>query len=182
MQSLNYYLNKDLHLLQQPSAVRGDASVHIGEVTGAGNDPGHGSDDVSSSHDWATGVSHAHALVVSGQGADGVVEHERTVVGGVTGTAVGQGQGLGVQDHQVSGSRAGVLQGGAKRKKTKVSHLHNHHSSCLLTEVCPQPVMMAATPPPIWFCPMLMGWTRALKAMAAAVCTQEMSLAIVLAL
>lgn len=83
--------------------------MDIGEATSASNDPGHGSDDVSSSHNWATRVSHAHTLSALGEGADGVVEHVVGVVGGVTAAAIGQGQGAGVQEHQVGGSGTGVL-------------------------------------------------------------------------
>lgn len=96
-------------MAQQPSAVRGHTGVDIGEATSAGNNPGDGSSHSSSNNDWATGVSHAHTLTGHGERADGVVEHERTVVGGVTVTAVSQSQGSGVQEHQVGRAGAGVL-------------------------------------------------------------------------
>lgn len=83
--------------------------MDIREATSASNNPRDGSNDLSSGNDWATRVSHAHSLASLRERADGVVKHERGVVRGMTATALGQGHGASVQEHQVSRSGAGVL-------------------------------------------------------------------------
>lgn len=87
----------------------GHTGVHIRESTSAGNTPGHSSDGVSSGDQWATRVSHAVALTVLGEGADGVVEHQGSVSSRVTAAAVSVGKGASVQEHQVGRSSSGVL-------------------------------------------------------------------------
>lgn len=79
----------------------GDAGIDIGEAASAGNAPGDGTDSLAASDQRTAGVSHAVALAVLGEGANGAGEHHRTVVGGVAGLAVGVGQGARVQEHQV---------------------------------------------------------------------------------
>lgn len=92
-----------------PGAEAGHTGVHIGEAASASNTPRDGSDGVSSSDQWATRVSHAGALSGSSEGADVAGGDHGSVAGSVKGLAVSVGDGLGVQEHQVGGSTAGVL-------------------------------------------------------------------------
>lgn len=87
----------------------GHTSHDIREATGTSNAPGDCTDDSSSSDQWATRVSHASTLTVLGEDADGAGNNQWAVVGSVASLAISVGDCAGVQEHQVSGSTAGML-------------------------------------------------------------------------
>jgi hypothetical protein len=109
---LNFYCLFEVSLTSDsndPVTVGRDASKHIGEALGASDAPRNGTNNIASCHQWATRITHAHALTSLTESTDRVVEHTGGIDDRVTGTAILVGQNGGVEPLQVVGNAARVL-------------------------------------------------------------------------
>ena len=92
-----------------PGNMGWDTSKDIGESLSASNTPGNGTNNSATNNQWATGVSHAHALSGLGEGADGAVVNQLSVDDVVAGSAVRVGQSLNVQELQLGSGSSRIL-------------------------------------------------------------------------